>query len=206
MTGDTRRRRAEAGRSDAREATRELVERARDGDPRAFRDLVTAYRDFLYGIARRFAGSHEDADDVLQEALVKIYRNLDGLTSPTAFYSWARRIVVNTALDQIRSRERTVEFEEEATHGQEAMPGGFAPPDRGVQEREFFAHLERAIRALPPRQREVVLLHDVEGLSTEEVAERCGCPRATVRSNLFYGREKLRRSLKRFRRPGSPSE
>lgn len=206
MTEDTRRRPAGAGRSDARAATCELVERARDGDPRAFRDLVTAYRDSLYGVARRYAGSHEDADDVLQEALVKIHRNLDSLSSPAAFHAWARRIVVNTALDQIRSRQRTVEFEEEATNGGETMVGGFAPPDRSVQEREFFAHLERALRSLPPRQREIVLLHDVEGLSTEEVAERCGCPRATVRSNLFYGREKLRSSLKRFRRPGSLSE
>ena len=73
------------------------------------------------------------------------------------------------------------------------------PPDRRVEEREFFRKIERALKVLPPRQREVVLLHDVEGFTTEEISERLEIPRATVRSNLFYGREKLRRMLAGYR-------
>ena len=175
----------------------ELVRRARGGDQRAFRDLMTAYQGAFYGLARRYAGSHADADDILQDAFVKVFQNLRVLTQPEAFFPWARRIIVNTALDHLRSRRRVRQYET-------PPPDGFAedyadlrlePPDRRVERSEFLVRLEGAIRTLPPRQREVVVLHDVEGLSTEEVAERCGCPTATVRSNLFYGREKLRALL-----------
>lgn len=170
------------------------VERALDGDPRAFRELMEAYQTSFYGLARRYAGSHEDADDVLQEAFVKIYRHLDGLSNPAAFFPWARRILVNTALDHIRRRRHTRPLDEDVADSgvRGSLEGGYEPPDRGVERREFFGRIERALRTLPPRQREVVTLHDVDGVPTEEIAERLGCPRATVRSNLFYGREKLR--------------
>jgi RNA polymerase sigma-70 factor (ECF subfamily) len=158
---------------------------------------MDAYRGAFYGLARRYAGSHADADDVLQEGFVKVFQNLEALTQPEAFFPWARRIIVNTALDHLRSRRRAMRHES-------APPVGFAEdtadlrlesPDRRVERSEFFAWLERAVRSLPPRQREIVVLHDLEGLSTEEIAARCGCPPATVRSNLFYGREKLRAML-----------
>ncbi|HKY59823.1 MAG TPA: RNA polymerase sigma factor, partial [Gemmatimonadota bacterium] len=177
--------------------TAELVRRARDGDQRAFRDLMDAYRSAFYGLARRYAGSHADADDVLQEAFVKVFQNLAALTQPEAFFPWARRIIVNAALDHLRSRRRTARHE---TPPPERFAEDYADfrleaPDQRVERREFYVRLERAIRSLPPRQREIVILHDVEGLSTEEVAQRCECPPATVRSNLFYGREKLRAIL-----------
>ncbi len=173
-----------------------LIVRARSGDQRAFRELMAAYQGCFYGLARRYAQSHEDADDVLQEAFVKVFQHLGRLTRPEAFFPWARRIIVNTALDHIRRRRRVSEFEVQAVEG---LEGGedvrLEPPDRGVERGEFFRKVERALRALPPRQREIVTLHDIEGLTTEEIARRCECPPATVRSNLFYGREKLRRFL-----------
>jgi RNA polymerase sigma-70 factor (ECF subfamily) len=177
------------------------IERAKEGEPRAFRQLMNAYQETFYGVARRFVGNHEDADDVLQEAFVKIYQNLDGLERPEAFFPWARRILVNTALDHIRRRRRstTIEVEPVDDAWEREVESDVEPPDRRVEEREFFAKLERVLRALPPRQREVVLLHDVEGLTTEEISTRLEIPRATVRSNLFYGREKLRRMLARYR-------
>ncbi|CAN5223517.1 MAG: RNA polymerase sigma factor [Gemmatimonadetes bacterium] len=173
-----------------------LIVRARGGDQRAFRELMAAYQDYFYGLARRYAQSHEDAADVLQEAFVKVFQHLGRLTRPEAFFPWARRIIINTALDHIRRRRRVSEFEVQAAEG---LEGGedvrLEPPDRGVERGEFFRKVERALRALPPRQREIVTLHDIEGLTTEEIARRCECPPATVRSNLFYGREKLRRFL-----------
>jgi RNA polymerase sigma-70 factor (ECF subfamily) len=174
-----------------------LVERARRGDPRAFRELMDSYRTAFYGLARRYVGAHEDADDVLQESFVKVYQNLAGLTQSEAFFPWARRIIVNTALDHLRRRRRSGEVEVDGADHPEvaARASAFEAPDRGVERREFLRKLERALRVLPPRQREIVVLHDVEGLSTREVAERSGIPAATVRSNLFYGREKLRRML-----------
>lgn len=180
-----------------------LVGRAQGGDQRAFRELMSAYQTAFYGLARRYTGSHEDADDVLQDGFVKVYQNLAGLARAEAFFPWARRIMVNTALDHLRKRSRSSEVEVEPpenldeTYGE--GEGGFDAPDRGVEQREFFGKLERALRVLPPRQREIVVLHDIDGLSTEEVAAKCDCPRATVRSNLFYGREKLRRLLSKHR-------
>ena len=179
----------------------DLVARAAGGDPRAFRDLISAYQDAFYALARRYTGSHEDADDVLQEGFVKVYQNLARLSRPEAFFPWARRIMVNTALDHLRRRQRSAAVESQSPEGFEE---NFADrrvesPDQQVEHQEFLEKLERAIHVLPPRQREIVVLHDVEGLSTEEVARKCGCPTATVRSNLFYGREKLRRMLSTHR-------
>lgn len=179
------------------EAVEALVRSAQGGDPRAFRDLMEVYQRAFYGLARRYSGSHEDADDVLQESFVKIYNHIGGLTSPAAFFAWARRIVVNTALDQIRRQRPDDPLDDQVADSgiSSALEGGYEPPDRGVERREFFARVERALRTLPPKQREVVTLHDVDGVPTEEIAERLDCPRATVRSNLFYGREKLRAIL-----------
>ncbi|MBW3660277.1 MAG: RNA polymerase sigma factor [Gemmatimonadetes bacterium] len=191
---------AENGREQRAAAERERlaarVTAAANGDQRAFRDLMDAYRRAFYGIARRYTGSHEDADDVLQDAFVKIYQNLQTLSSPEAFFPWARRIVINTALDRIRRQRRTAEVETASDDPEIAeRESVFESPDRAVEKSEFYRELERSLEELPPRQRQVVTLHDVGGLSTEEVADRLGLPPATVRSNLFYGREKLRRML-----------
>ncbi|MFN2383757.1 MAG: RNA polymerase sigma factor [Gemmatimonadota bacterium] len=174
-----------------------LASRAGAGDPRAFRELMAVYQTAFYSLARRYAGSHEDADDVLQDAFVKIYQNLSGLTRPEAFFPWARRILVNTALDHIRRQRRGGGVAVEVPEGtpEREPESSLEPPDAQVERVEFHRKLERALRVLPPRQREIVVLHDIEGLSTEEISERCECPRATVRSNLFYGREKLRKLL-----------
>ena len=186
----------EGSQSPEAQRVTELVRRAQRGGERDFRDLMSAYLGAFYGLARRYCGSHEDADDVLQEAFVKVFQNLGGLSRPEAFFPWARRILINTALDHIRRRRRGQEFEVEVENLEETPhEEGTEAPDRRVEQREFFRRLERVLDRLPPRQREIVVLHDVEGLSTEEIANLCQCPAATVRSNLFYGREKLRRLL-----------
>ncbi|HYO47266.1 MAG TPA: RNA polymerase sigma factor [Gemmatimonadota bacterium] len=186
----------EASASPEVQRVAELVRHAQLGSERSFRDLMTAYLGAFYGLARRYCGSHEEADDVLQEAFVKVFQNLGGLSRPEAFFPWARRILINTALDHIRRRRRGQEFEVEVENLDETPhEEGTEAPDRVVEQREFFRRLERALDSLPPRQREIVTLHDIEGLSTEEIASLCQCPPATVRSNLFYGREKLRRVL-----------
>lgn len=183
-----------------RERVADLVGAAAAGDPRAYRDLMEAFQTTFYGVARRYAGSHQDADDVLQDAFIKIYHNLSTLSAPEAFFPWARRVVINTALDRIRRQRKTSDLETAVDDPEVAeRESVFDSPERGVERREFYRKLELALRVLPPRQREVVSLHDVEGLSTEEVAERIGVPPATVRSNLFYGREKLRRMLSSHR-------
>ncbi|MDX1661498.1 MAG: RNA polymerase sigma factor [Gemmatimonadota bacterium] len=189
--------RRERRAADERARVAARVEAAAAGDPRAFRDLMETFQRTFYGLARRYAGSHEDADDVLQDAFVKIYQNLSTLSTPEAFFPWARRILINTALDAIRRRRTTSEVEVASDDPEIAQrESSFDAPDRGVRRREFYRELESALEGLPPRQREVVTLHDVEGLATDEVADRLGVPTATVRSNLFYAREKLRRALR----------
>lgn len=186
----------EASASPEAQRVAELVRQAQRGSERSFRDLMSAYVGAFYGLARRYCGSHEEADDVLQDAFVKVFQNLGGLSRPEAFFPWSRRILINTALDHIRRRRRGQELEVEVENLEETPhEEGVEAPDRRVEQREFFGRLARALDSLPTRQREIVTLHDVDGLSTEEIASLCDCPPATVRSNLFYGREKLRRLL-----------
>ena len=134
----------------------ELVRRAQRGGEREFRDLMRAYQGAFYGLARRYCGSHEDADDVLQDAFVKVFQNLAGLSRAEAFFPWARRILINTALDHIRRRRRGQEIEVEVENLDETPhEEGHERPDRRVEQREFFRRLERVLDLFPRlRERE----------------------------------------------------
>ena len=164
---------------------RGLVERARSGDQAAFADLVHEISDTLLGIARRILRDPGLAEDVLQNALVTIWRKLPHLREPDRFEAWAYRILVNACYaDAPRNRlwASTVRV---------------LPIDRASDADEYQAisdrdELEQAFRRLPLDQRAVFVLHHYAGMPLVAVAETLGIPDGTARSRLHYATRALR--------------
>ena len=164
---------------------RDLVERARSGDQAAFGDLVHQVSDTLFGIARRILRDPELAEDVLQDALVTIWRKLPHLREPDRFEAWAYRILVNAcyaAAPQNRRWASTVRI----------LPMDRADGSDDYQSISDRDELEQAFRRLPLDQRAVFVLHHHAGLPLVAVAEALGIPQGTARSRLHYATRALR--------------
>ncbi len=171
---------------------RDLILRAKEGSDGAFRLLVERYMKRAYDIAIHFVNDHDDAQDVAQEAFVRVHRSLGGFRGDADFGTWLYRIVTNLSMNKIRSRRSRARFEvrgdamiENMSH---AGSGAAAEPD-------MTAHIERALHELPTLQRAVVLLRHLNGLSTREVSSILDCSEGTVKTHLHRGLKKMRKLL-----------
>jgi RNA polymerase sigma-70 factor (ECF subfamily) len=171
---------------------RDLVERARSGDQEAFADLVHQASDTLFGVARRILRDPELAEDVLQEALVTIWRKLPHLRDVDRFDGWAFRILVH-ACYAVAPRNR------QWTSTVRALPLGRADSTDDYQSIADRDELERAFRGLPLDQRAVFVLHHHVGLPLVAVAETLGIPDGTARSRLHYATHALRAGFDKAR-------
>lgn len=169
------------------ESDETLVEAALEGDARAFARLVDRHYAAIHRTAWRCCGDRTDAEDIAQEVCVRLARSLAGFERRSAFSTWLTGITLNAARDVLRARKRR-----EA--GLKAAATAFAadpwPPPSGPDE-----ELWTAVRALPERQRDAVLLVHAEGLSHAEAARALGCAEATVSWHLFAARRQLKKRL-----------
>jgi RNA polymerase sigma-70 factor, ECF subfamily len=171
---------------------RDLVERARSGDQEAFADLVNQVSDSLFGVARRILRDPGLAEDVLQNALVTIWRKLPHLREPERFEAWAFRILVNACYaDAPRNRRWAATVR--------VLPVGRADQVDDYQAISDRDELERAFRRLPLDQRAVFVLHHHAGLPLVAVAETLGIPDGTARSRLHYATQALRTAFEASR-------
>lgn len=180
-----------------------LVERLRQRDETAVADLAKAYGAKIFQLAFRYTHNHEDAEEVTQDVLLNVCRKINAFRGDAALSSWIYRIAFNAAMSRVRSHraERTAESLDEpnvfAVDGHHADPIVDWSPhaeDRLLQ-RELRMVLRRSIEELPAIYRGVVILRDVEGLSTEEAAAVLGVKGQTLKSRLHRGRLILRGRL-----------
>lgn len=172
---------------------RPLAERARSGDPRAFAELVRRYQDRVFRFILRMIDVREEAMDLTQDTFLKAYEALPGWRPEAQFRTWLFRIARNAALDSLRRRQRVV-F---TPMDDDMQIADHAPTaEEGLDARRRHAHLEVALRALPPDHREVMLLREVEGLSYAEMAAVLNLNEGTVKSRLARARAAL---LERYR-------
>jgi RNA polymerase sigma-70 factor, ECF subfamily len=164
---------------------RDLVERARSGDQEAFAELVHQVSDTLFGVARRILRDPGIAEDVLQNALVTIWRKLPHLRDVDHFDGWAFRILVH-ACYAVAPRNR------QWAATVRVLPLGRADSTDDFQSIDDRDELERAFRGLPLDQRAVFVLHHHVGLPLVAVAESLGIPDGTARSRLHYATRALR--------------
>lgn len=164
----------------------ELVRRHLLGDRDAFATLVRRHERRVYNVALRMLGRPEDAADASQEVFLTCLRKLGGFRGDAAFTTWLHRVTVNACLDALRRRSREQPEEEppERATGDHADAAGAA------------ADVQRGLLAIPEEYRAVLVLHDLQGLPYEEVAEALGAPVGTVKSRLHRGRVALARALR----------
>ncbi|HUH12983.1 MAG TPA: sigma-70 family RNA polymerase sigma factor, partial [Longimicrobiales bacterium] len=167
----------------------ELIERARAGDGLAMRRLHDRHCGRVFAVVRRLAGEDALAEDWAQEAWVRIFRALPTFRGDSRFTTWIHRVAVNCALQGRRRRERREDRETD-------LPD-FLPGPVGGREHVFLrVRLDRAIERLPERMRQVLVLHDVEGYTHDEIGELLGIHPGTSKSQLFKARARMRQLLR----------
>jgi RNA polymerase sigma-70 factor (ECF subfamily) len=184
-----------------------LVKALQSREPAAAELLVTTYGDRAYRLAKGIAGSAQDAEEVVQDALWTVVRKIDTFRGEAAFSSWFYRIVVNAAYQKLRhrpGRRDEISFDEVLPlfheNGQQVTPiADWSPSvDDPSRETELRMALTASIEELPPDYRAVLILHDVEGLSNVEVAESLGITVANAKSRTHRARLFLRKRLGSF--------
>jgi RNA polymerase sigma-70 factor (ECF subfamily) len=191
-------------------AEKQLVERIRAGDQAAVADLSAGYGSRIFQLAFRYTRNHEDAEEVTQDVLLKVCRNIDAFRGDSALSSWIYRITFNTAMSRLRStRARSLEMA--ADHVVSRQPGTLdsshvphevadwsALADDEFMRAQLRQRLIKALRGLPSIYRLPVLLRDVQGLSTEEASAVLRVKDQTLKSRLHRGRLILRDQLSEF--------
>src|SRR5512140_3511961 len=181
-----------------------LVQAAKKGDLEAFSELVRRYDRNVFRIAQHITHNEEDAQDVVQDAFLKAYQNLEQFQGNSKFYTWLVRIAVNEALMRLRKRrtDKTVSLDQEIETEEDTMPREVADwspnPEQLYKQGELKEILTKTINGLPASFRTVFVLRDVEGLSTEETAEALGLSIPAVKSRLLRARLQLRERLNKF--------
>jgi RNA polymerase sigma-70 factor, ECF subfamily len=186
-----------------------LVAQSREGDTRAFGELVRRYESKIFRLAQHITQNREDAEDVLQETFMKSYEHLDQFQGNSKFYTWIVRIAVNQALMKLRRRknDKSVSLDETIDTGEDTIVREIAAWDENPEQRfsreELGEVLDTAIQGLEPLYRSVFVLRDIEELSTEETAEALNLSVPAVKSRLLRARLQLREKLTRhFKRKG----
>jgi RNA polymerase sigma-70 factor (ECF subfamily) len=179
----------------------ELVKRARRGDLPAYDELVRRYQERIYATVYHMTANHEDANDLAQEAFIKAYHALKSFKGGSSFYTWVYRIAVNKTINFLKQRKNKAllsldDLDLNAEHDPDLVALiSEKNPRREVSLAELQEKLNTAMQKLSEPHRLVVTLHDVQGLSHEEIAKIMDCNIGTVRSRLFYARQQLQAYL-----------
>lgn len=179
-----------------------LVRAFLSGSPEAFEDIVRAHQDRVYAFCARMLSDREEALDAAQEVFLAAYRHLKGFRGESSLATWLLRIAGNNCLNRIRRRNtraaREIPSQDlEDAGGLPVQPAGREDeqPERIAENREMGRVLEQALGRLDPDFRWLLLLADVEGFSTDEMAAMAGIPIGTVKSRLHRARTALRKIL-----------
>ncbi len=181
---------------------RQLVERARNGDKRAFELLVEKYHRRLLRLLSRMVRNQDEIDDIAQETFIKAYRALPQFRGDAAFYTWLYRIGVNTARNYLSSRGKAMPTISEHAANDDDEPDerivaqDINTPESMLHTKQVGMAVNEAIEALPAELKAAITLRELEGLSYEEIAEMMNCPIGTVRSRIFRAREAIATRLR----------
>jgi RNA polymerase sigma-70 factor, ECF subfamily len=176
----------------------ELVRRAQAGDQQAFSALYAMHRRRVYSLCLRMTHRMEDAEDLMQEAFLQVFRKLHTFRGDSAFSTWLHRVAVNVVLMSLRKKAwRETSIEDMVRPEESEAP----PPVLGCDDARLTCSidrvaLERALDQLPPGYRLVFALHDILGYEHQEAAELLGCSAGNCKSQLHKARLKLRTLLR----------
>ena len=173
----------------------DLVEAFRNGDSSGFNELVTRYQEKVYWIARRVVGTHDDADDVVQDVFVRMFRALKGFRGESGFYTWLYRITMNVSLNAVRTRrfKEFVRYDETT----ETRAEDVDLPDAGLLRDEYQTILERAIQQLPAKQKLVFSMRYYDEMPYEQMAKILKKSVGGLKANYFHAMKKIQEYVRK---------
>ena len=178
-----------------------LVQRAQKGDALAYDELIRRYQERIYATVYHMTSNHEDANDLAQETFIKAFQALKSFKGDSSFYTWVYRIAVNKTINFLKQRKNRMHMSlNDLDFNAENDPDLVAlisdrTPRRDANLTELQQKLNAAMLKLSDVHRLVVTLHDVQGLSHDEIGKIMDCNIGTVRSRLFYARQQLQAYL-----------
>ncbi len=178
-----------------------LLERAKSGDIAAFEQLIESYQKKIFNIALRMLGNYDDAGDLTQEVLIRIYKSIKSFKEQSSFSTWIYRITTNVCLDEIRKRKnrKVISLDEEIKLDDGDMKRQIESdepsPEETAETEDLKKIVNEAIANLNEEHRIVIILRDIQGLSYEEIAEALNCPEGTVKSRINRARQALKNIL-----------
>ncbi len=182
----------------ANRSTEVLVERCKLGDQVTFRTLMNSYQQYAYAIAFRLLADEENARDIVQEAFIRVWRNLHRYRKEVKFTTWLYTIVVNLCYDKIKSdHRRRIIFRTSESPAVDSDPVGGNNVQDTVEKKNLREHIIALSRKLPPKEYLVFVLRDIQDFSIAEIAGMTGISGNSVKVNLFHARKKIRTELSR---------
>ena len=182
----------------------ELVRRAQGDDLEAYQALMERYQPRIYSLIYNMTSNKEDTEDLIQDVFIKAHSALPKFKGKSSFYTWVYRIAVNRTINYVKKRKRRMALslndidagiERDEVYVELSRKSS---PFRDARMTEIQEKLNTALQTLSEKHRTVVVMHDIEGISHDKIAEILGVSSGTVRSRLFYARKQLQAELSEF--------
>ncbi|MBL7095980.1 sigma-70 family RNA polymerase sigma factor [candidate division KSB1 bacterium] len=174
-----------------------LVQKAKNGNQKAFEKLVVKYQQAIYGLVRKMVIDHENTNDIVQDSFVKAYRNLERFDEQYSFFPWLHRITINTTLNFIEKNRRYQEtFNRSESQDEYSSQNGNSL--KKIIHNEYKQQIKQALETLPTEQRVVFILRTSEEMSYQEISEQLEISVGTVMSRLSRARDKLKEVLQPY--------
>ncbi|QAY67906.1 RNA polymerase sigma factor SigW [Paenibacillus protaetiae] len=177
-----------------------LAKLALKGDQRAFAELVDLYQDKLFHMAYRMLNNRQEAEDVVQDTFLRVYKNLDKYDEGLKFSTWIYRIATNLCIDRLRKRKPSYSLDAESSEhegldGYSMIPSDNRTPESEVLLTETQKIVHQAIESLPPKYKTIMMLRYIQDMSLQEIGEVLDMPVTTIKTRVHRGREFLRKKL-----------
>ena len=173
-----------------------LIQKAQKGDTNAFGTLVASYEKFIFNVACKMFSNSEDAADIAQEALIKVYKNIDKFDFNSSFSTWLYRITVNACIDEMRRRKGRESISIDAEDEESGLAVQIEDTSLGAEERviqnETVSEVRAAIDKLSEEHKTVIILRDLQDMTYEQVAQTLDISIGTVKSRLARARKSLK--------------
>jgi len=177
-----------------------LAKLARNGDRRAFAELVELYKDKIYHLGYRMLGNRQEAEDIVQETFMRLYSNLHRYDENQKFSTWIFRIATNLCIDRLRKRKLTYSLDAEVNDGEgndyyAMMSSDEDTPEKQVIVSETQRQIRKVIDNMPDKYKSIIVLRYLQDLSLQEISDVLDMPITTIKTRLHRGREYLRKKL-----------
>ena len=178
-----------------RVSEKKIIEKVLGGDANAFEELVLRYEKTVYNLALRMVGDRDDAFDMTQEAFIKAYGSLSSFRGDSKFSVWIYRITTNVCLDFLRSKSRkqqvSLTVSDDDEDAQLDIPDPKADPEQQLIKKISMQSVEEGLKTLPDKQRQILVMRELGGMSYAEIGKALSIEEGTVKSRIFRARKRL---------------